>query len=262
VPDTELLIRWTQALLLHPRFIMNSWKPDGVYTSPWLHPSATPAIQTAIQLWYRLIPYLYSLMHEGAEQDSPVLRSTFVQFEDDPRCFDDRDELMCGPFLLAAPVVAPGERVRRAYLPNGPGCWFDFYSEERLAAGQEATLAAPLDRVPLVVPEGAIIPMTDAAADFSRLHDEHSRRIRLFPGKGSGASRFVLTEDNGISASGARTRITLDLSWTPEQVARLAQAEGTYAVPAGHIAIALPAPERRRLVLHAGDGVSPLRSTI
>ena len=37
VPDAELLIRWTQAGSIHPRFIMNSWKPDGVYTSPWLH---------------------------------------------------------------------------------------------------------------------------------------------------------------------------------------------------------------------------------
>jgi len=254
VPDAELLIRWTQALLLHPRFIMNSWKPHGVYTTPWLHPAATPAIRAAIRLRYRLIPYLYSLMHEAAAQDSPVLRPTFVQFEDDPSCFDECDELMCGPFLLAAPVVAPGERARRAYLPAGPDCWFDFYTEERLPAGQEATLAAPLDRLPLIVPEGAIVPMTDAATDFSHLHDEPSRRIRLFPGEGSGASRFVLTEDDGISASGARTRITLDLSWTPEQIALDAQADGIYPVPARQIALVLPAAERRPLVVSTADG--------
>jgi len=194
-------------------------------------------------------------MHEAAAHDAPLLRPTFLQFEDDPHCFDDCDELMCGPFLLAAPVVAPGERARRAWLPAGPGCWFDFYTEERLAAGQEVMLAAPLDRLPLVVPEGAIVPMTDAAGDFSRLHDEPSRRIRLFPGEGSGASQFVLTEDDGISASGARTRITLDLSWTPGQIALHAQTDGSYAVPAGHITIALPAPERRPIVLRAGDGI-------
>ncbi len=54
----------------------------------------------------------------------------------------------------------------------GPECWFDFYTEERLAAGGPAALAAPLDRLPLVVPAGAILPMTDPGNDFSRLHDE------------------------------------------------------------------------------------------
>ena len=65
-PDGELLIRWTQAGVVHPRFIMNSWKPGGIYNSPWLHADALPAIREAIRLRYRLMPYLYSLMHAAA----------------------------------------------------------------------------------------------------------------------------------------------------------------------------------------------------
>ena len=49
-PAPELLIRWTQAGLLHPRFLMNSWKDDGVTTSPWLHPETLPAIRDALRL--------------------------------------------------------------------------------------------------------------------------------------------------------------------------------------------------------------------
>ena len=73
VPDAELLVRWTQAGLLHPRFIMNSWKPDGVYTAPWLHPEVTPLIRDAIRLRYRLMPYIYSLMHDATAGVPPLL---------------------------------------------------------------------------------------------------------------------------------------------------------------------------------------------
>jgi alpha-glucosidase len=96
-PDPELLIRWTQAGLLHPRFLMNSWKDDGVTTSPWLHPEALPAIRDALRLRLRLMPYLYSAMASAHEAHIPVLAPTFVAFEDDPACFADADAAMFGP---------------------------------------------------------------------------------------------------------------------------------------------------------------------
>ncbi|MBU6499374.1 MAG: glycoside hydrolase family 31 protein, partial [Rhodospirillales bacterium] len=101
-PEAELLVRWTQAGLLHPRFIMNSWKTSGVTTVPWLHAEVAPMVRAAICLRYRLIPYLYSLMQD---RHAPPLRPVFAQFPGDPACLADSDDLMLGPFLLAAPVV-------------------------------------------------------------------------------------------------------------------------------------------------------------
>lgn len=259
VPGPELLIRWTQAGVLHPRFIMNSWKPGGVYTTPWLHPEAVAAIRDALRLRYRLIPYLYSLMHAlSANLDGAApLRPTFVQFPDDPRCLADTDALMLGPFLFAAPVVAPGLRSRAAYLPAGVECWFTFDGRERLPAGAEAMLAAPLDRLPLVVAAGAILPLTDTD-DYARRHDEPSRQVRLFPGPGQGESRFVLVEDDGVSASGPVTRLTFALSWTAEQVVLTADRAGDYALPYESMRLVLPASERRPLRLRAGGGMPRL----
>jgi len=257
-PDAELLIRWTQAGLVHPRFIMNSWKPDGVYNSPWLHPAALPAIRRAIRLRYRLMPYLYSLMHHAAARLEPVIRPTFLQFPDDPGCVPDCDELMLGPFLLAAPVVAPGVRVRRVRLPAGPEAWFDFHSGEALKPGAEVELAAPLDQLPLLVQAGAILPMTDAPDDFSSLHDEPSRLLRLFPGFGQGASQFDLIEDDGVSEVGPVTRLCCELSWTPQQITLRVTAEGAHPLPS-HITVGVLDNERRPLRMERGSGVPELR---
>jgi alpha-glucosidase len=258
VPDAELLVRWTQAGAVHPRFIMNSWKPDGVYNAPWLHGEATPAIRAAIRLRYRLMPYLYSLMHAAATADEPILMPTFVAFETDPATFADCDDLLLGPFLLAAPVVTPGARMRTAYLPAGPECWFDFYSGERLAAGAVAVLAAPLDRLPLVVPAGAMLPMTDAGEDFSRLHDEPSRCVGIFPGPGTGSSRFDLIEDDGISAGGPVTTLSLLLSWTPSAIQFHLEAAGDFPLGYETIRVVLPEQDRRTVSFTAGPGAPRL----
>jgi alpha-glucosidase len=257
VPEAELLVRWTQAGVLHPRFLMNSWKPDGIYTSPWLHPEATPLIREAIRLRYRLMPYLYSLMHAACAGEGP-LRPTFVAFPEDARCFDDCDDLMLGPFLLAAPVVTPGERARRVYLPSGPSRWFDFWTEEALDAGAETILAAPLDRLPLAAAQGAIIAMTDAGEDFSRLHDEPTRAVRIFPGPTEGRSRFVLVEDDGISVRGAATRVTFDLTWTPSEVTLAVARSGDYPLPYRSIRVIARQAERRAITLRSAEGAPAL----
>ena len=196
-PDPELLIRWTQAGVLHPRFLMNSWKPDNVTTSPWLHAEALPAIREALRLRLRLVPYLYSAMHAAHEAHIPMLTPTFVLFEDDPACFADADALMFGPSLLAAPVASPCARQVEVYLPRGPECWRDFWTGEVHAPGRTVVVEAPLERLPLLAPAGAIVATTDAGKDYSRLHDEPSRALLVYPGEGAGESSAVLTKTTG-----------------------------------------------------------------
>ena len=177
--------------------------------------------------------------------DSPVVRPTFWDFgASDSGCWGDCDDFMVGPFLLACPVVTPGERCRAVRLPRGPPCWYDFYTEERVfaprdeSAEQFASLAAPMDRVPLLCPAGALIPMTNpsltreeggggsggggggdgsggsggggggggggwlpapAGAPRTHPHDEPSRVLRAFPFPSSGRSSFSLPEDDGLA---------------------------------------------------------------
>ena len=70
------------------------------------------------------------------------------------------------------------------------------------AAGRSATIPAPLDRLPLLALAAAIVATTGSGDDYSRLHDEPSRALQVFPGASEGASTAALFEDDGISLVG------------------------------------------------------------
>jgi alpha-glucosidase len=263
-PSPELLIRWTQAGLLHPRFLMNSWKADNAVTSPWLHPEALPAIREAIRLRLRLMPYLYSAMHQAHGPHRPILTPTFVLFEDDPACFADSDALMIGSSLLATLVTAESAREVAAYLPAGPEFWRDLVTGEVHPAGQIATIPAPLERLPLLAPAGAIVPTTDSGEDYSRRHDEPSRALLIFPGKRDGRSSAVLYEDDGISAGGPATLVNIELAWTESTVEIVVTTVGDYLLPYRTMRIVPPAGETRvlRSRYEGGSGAADNQITL
>ena len=257
VPDPELLVRWTQSGAFSPRFIMNSWKAGGEVNTPWLHEGAIPIIRDWLRLRYRLIPYLYTLYWRAAEFGEPIQRPLFYEFDADPRAFADSDDFMLGPSLLVASVVEPGQRERSVYLPEGPAEWIDFWSGEHVAAGDTVVAAAPLERIPLFVPAGAMIPTTDTS-DMRRLHDEPSRALRIFPGRGRGTSTFTLYEDDGLShghRDGDRAEIECVLEWTDRALRVHAAKRGRFPLPYATIRVLRPPGERRRLEL-SGEGVA------
>jgi alpha-glucosidase len=261
VPDPELLVRWTQNGVFSPRFIMNSWKAGGETNTPWLHPEALPAIRDAIRFRYRLIPYLYTLYRRAAELGEPILRPLFYDFERDPRAYADCDDFMCGSQLLVANVVEPGQRERRVYLPVNVEGWYDFHTGTYHSPGTETTVPAPLDRVPLFAPGGAMIPLT-AAGSTTRLHDEPSRHLCVFPPRGAGRASFTLYEDDGISLryrDGEYAEVAFELDATPTDIKLAARVKGRFALPYREITVELPPSERRRVSLR-GKGVELVSS--
>jgi alpha-glucosidase len=256
VPDPELLVRWMQNGVFSPRFMMNSWKTGGEVNTPWLHPEVLERIREIIRFRYRLMPYLYTLFRRAAVFGEPLLRPLFYEFEDDPRAFTDCDEFMLGPSLLVANVVESGVRERRVYLPFGAEGWYDFHTGAFHPSGSEVIVAAPLDRIPLFARAGAVIPMT-GRDDFSRLHDEPSRHLRVFPARGASKASFALYEDDGISmryVDGDYAEVALDLQTTAAELGLTARVTGRYALPYRHITVELPRGETRTVSLH-GSGV-------
>ena len=110
-------------------------------------------------------------------------------------------------------------------------------------------MPAPLDRLPLLAPAGAIVATTDSGGDYRRRHDEPSRALRLFPGPASGRSEAVLYEDDGVSAGGPLTTLAIALSWTSREIELAVSIAGDFALPYRAMRVLLPEDERRPLRL-------------
>jgi alpha-glucosidase len=186
-PDPELFVRWVQAGIFMPRFSIHSWNDDGTANEPWMYPEVTSQVTelTGLRSW--LTAYLYLLLWRYRTEYEPVIRPTFYDFPDDPRCYLENDDMMLGPSLLVAAVVEPGAQTRAVYLPRG-AAWFDVWSGTRWEGGQAVELPAPWERPVLLARAGSVIPTS--AGDV--------RGFLLFPlleGEISGQSH----EDDGES---------------------------------------------------------------
>ncbi|CDM22775.1 Alpha-glucosidase [Castellaniella defragrans 65Phen] len=182
VPDPELLLRWVQACSLNPRMVMNSWKTNGVTNLPWMHPEVEDAVRDAINLRYRLMPYLWQCVEQACRDDVPIIRPTFFNFPGDDRCFEDSDDFMLGDWLLIAPVVEEGLVRRRVYLPVLPqgGRWFALDTGEAFESGRCHEVEAPLERLPIFARQGARIPVSSPRPGKLAAHDDPVSDVLTF----------------------------------------------------------------------------------
>ncbi|GAB4222509.1 MAG: hypothetical protein Kow009_14370 [Spirochaetales bacterium] len=218
-PDPELFLRWVQNGIFHPRFSIHSWHLDGTSNEPWMHPEVLPLVREAIQLRYRLIPYLYSLVFEAVRKGEPILRPLVYHFPQDSRCWRESFDFMVGPFLLVASVLEPGAHVRRVYIPEGTG-WYEVDTGVYHEGGREIEMEAPMSRIPLLSPEGALIPLGEVPEAGTDLFNG-CRTVWVFPPRVGQMSRFILIEDDGETMAyqdGAYTEVELKVESKPDRI--------------------------------------------
>jgi alpha-glucosidase len=247
----ELFVRWVQNGTLHPRFTIHSWNEDGTVNEPWMYPQVLPIIREAIEFRYRLIPYLYSLFFEAARSGKPIIRPMVYHFPHDSECHSESFDFMLGPNLLVASVLEDGARTRRVYLPKDTD-WCDFYTGQWYPGGQTIEVAAPLERIPLFVPEGGAIPMGKVMRYIGEKPDD-LRQVYVYPSPALGRGAFKLIEDDGTSngyQDGIFTEIEIETHANSANISihpRILQ-DG-YPLPYSEITFILPPGEERALLL-------------
>ena len=102
-----------------------------------------------MRLREKMRPYLTEQMRKAHEKGTPVMRPLFYDYPEDGTAWEQEDEYMLGPDILAAPVTEKGRREREVYLPCGE--WICLHSGEVFEGGRSVSVKADLDTIPVFV---------------------------------------------------------------------------------------------------------------
>lgn len=98
----------------------------------------------------RLRPYIRECMDEASLSGMPVMRPLFFDFYKDKTAWEIEDEYMFGPDILVAPIMEENTSERKVYLPEG-AMWTDANTKKAYSGGQNVTVPAPLDIIPVFI---------------------------------------------------------------------------------------------------------------
>ena len=203
--EPELYTRWIQSSVFGP--VMRAHCVFNEVRWPWAFgPEAEAATKKAIELRYRLIPTLYTLADETTRTGAPMMRPMLLEYPNDPKTADMRDQWLMGARLLVAPVLDKGGQ-RDVYLPGGK--WFDFNTGTATEGNQTLSVTAPLDVIPMYARAGSILPL-GPIMQSTMLGKPDPLEVRVYPGANAS---FTLYEDEGDNYNyqkGAFTRIPMN----------------------------------------------------
>ena len=222
----ELYVRWMQYGLFCPVFRSHGTEaPREIWQFGKKGEPIYDAIEKQIRLRYRLLPYLYSIAWQVTNNNDSYMRPLFADFAADKQVWNMADEFMFGRSILAAPILKAQyteEKIIRTdamtgwnsktatdgtsagaidftanktavkYLPKGAQ-WYDFWTGKQYKGGQNVTLETSIDRVPMFVRAGSILPL-GPEMQYVGEKSWDNLELRIYPGANG---EFVLYEDEG-----------------------------------------------------------------
>ncbi len=175
----ELFIRWFQYATFNPILrVHGTRKPDE--NELWSYgPDAQAILVNFDRLRYRMLPYIYSLAWKTTSDSYTLMRPLVMDFRGDDRAENVGDQFMFGPAFLVNPVTEPAASTREVYLPKAR--WYDFWTGSTVEGGQMINAITPLERMPLYVRAGSIIPL-GPDEEWSTQKPADPIELRIYPG--------------------------------------------------------------------------------
>lgn len=197
--DEELYIRWLQFSQFNPIVEVFSQPENPTANMAYNYSErANKLFREYSHLRMELFPYIYSYAHLNRLEGELMMRKIPGQLY----------EYLFGNELFVAPVYEQGAVEREFQLPAGQ--WMNYWTGEVLEGGKKHKIAAPIEQIPLLVRQGAIIPMRAYARSIEKGTND-TLNLHIYPG---GDSEFTLIEDDGTSNDYlkgiyAKTQLTL-----------------------------------------------------
>ena len=255
----ELYVRWMQYGFFCPVFRSHGADaPREIWQFGQKGEPVYDAIEKTIRLRYRFLPYLYSTAWQVTSANESYLRPLFSDFAADKLVWDNTEEFMFGRSILATPILNPQytteqiikedamtgwdkkeakadggvgqvnwneKKTVKKYLPKGAD-WYDFWTNERYRGGQTVTLTTSLDRVPMFVRAGSILPL-GPEMQYVGEKTWDNLEIRVYPGADAS---FTLYEDEGDNYNYERgVYATISMQWNDKtRTLVIGQRKGQY----------------------------------
>jgi len=207
--DPELYRRWLQMAVFSPVF-----RPHGSVNAPdpkipqiesepvFYEEPDKSILRTFVELRYKLMPYVYTLMYEAATQGHPMVRPMFYNNSTDSNLYKATDQYMFGDALLIAPVLEKGATKRKLYLPQG--LWYDFFHPSKAYNGgvwMEVDVTA--ESIPVFVKGGSVIPMRPA---FENTGNYPKDELAFYYYAAEGSFKREMYEDDGKNPKAIATK--------------------------------------------------------
>ena len=206
----ELYLRWFQFGVFCPIFRSHGHRP---HNEMWSYPDVEPSLIAYDNLRYRMMPYIYSLAWKVSSDDYTIQRPLVMDFKNDPLTWNIGDQFMFGPALLVSPVTEAKATERRVYLPKDT-TWYDFWSGQKIQGGVHVQAAAPLDRIPLYVRAGSILPL-GPPEQYADEKVNGPIELRIYSGKDGS---FTLYQDEGDNYNYEKGQhATVPITWSDSE---------------------------------------------
>ncbi len=192
----ELYRRWVQFGALSPILWFHGlWG----LRLPWEYgPEGVETYRTFVGLRYALIPYTYTYSRIAHETGLPLVRGTYVEYPNQELAYSHPRQYLFGQELLVAPVVhsTEGKPARQElYLPQDE-YWFDYFTGDIYAGGQNLIHECPIERMPLFVRAGSILPLAPKM-DYTEQKPLDPLTLDIY--SGASGAKFEMYEDDGRS---------------------------------------------------------------
>tara|TARA_R110001632_G_scaffold41444_1_gene104156 strand:+ start:53236 stop:55323 length:2088 start_codon:yes stop_codon:yes gene_type:complete len=173
--DQELFIRWSQAAVFSAHMRLH-----GIgQREPWSYGvEAEEAVNQALVLRYRLLPYIYNAMQQATQTGVPLMRAMALAFPKDRLAGAFELQFMFGDDMLIVPCLKPGGDVE-FYLPEGE--WQRFPSEQTYQGGKPYNLTLGLQEMAVFVPKGKRIPLGPDVEHTNALTDQKPQISHYWP---------------------------------------------------------------------------------
>jgi alpha-glucosidase (family GH31 glycosyl hydrolase) len=190
VPE-DLYIRWVQFGCFSPIFRTHS---IGAPREPWEYSTrAVDVFRKYVRIRYALFPYFYAFARECFEKGLPVVRGLYIEYPEDKNSYLFEEEYLIGDAILVVPAYGPGEVFEReAYFPKG--LWVSLEDKEIIRGPCKKKLKIPLERIPIYIKLGAVIPTCTVRDNLSYPISEIE--LNIYP---SGRTELTYYEDDGIT---------------------------------------------------------------